>query len=73
MHTFKSIYGIGQTVYLVTDIEQRERMVTGVEFAASGAVLYILSCCLDTSRHYEMEISAEVNQEYRLGIEISRN
>lgn len=73
MHSYKATYALGQTVYLVTDIEQRERMVTGIEFTAHGGVLYILSCCLDTSRHYEIEISADVNQEYRLGIEISRN
>ena len=73
MPKFQCTYGLGQTVYLRTDPEQRERLVTGIEFTASGGVIYILSQCLDTSRHYELEISATVNDALRLGIEINMN
>lgn len=73
MARYEATYGIGEKVYLLTDLEQRERLVTGIEFTAGGGVIYFLSHCLDTSRHYEMEISATVNEALRLGIEINMN
>ena len=51
-------FDIGQTVYLKTDSEQRERLVTAIIVRGYG-ILYSLSFETDESTHYDFEISAE--------------
>lgn len=53
-------YSLGQSVYLKTDKEQLERVVTGITQRPSG-VLYLLSCGVNESPHYDIEISVEKN------------
>ena len=55
---FKSKYGIGELVYLKTDLEQLERLITGVKFNANG-IVYTLQQGVYESTHYEIEISYE--------------
>lgn len=55
---FKSKYGLAELVYLITDTNQKERMVTGVKFNLSG-VIYTLAHGTEESYHYEAEISKE--------------
>lgn len=50
-------FNLGQVVYLVTDPEQSERMVTGIQITLSWAEIYTLSCGESTSTHYAGEIS----------------
>lgn len=52
-------FEFGQTVYLVTDIEQIPRIVTAIQLSPSGGITVNLCCGTLTSWHYEMEISAE--------------
>ncbi|MFP4527707.1 MAG: hypothetical protein ACLFQX_04090 [Candidatus Kapaibacterium sp.] len=47
---------IGQTVFLRTDSEQRERIVTGVTILP-GMIRYGLSCGTEETWHYEFEIN----------------
>ena len=49
-------YDIGDLVYLVTDISQKERMVTAITVTVGGHI-YVLSCGDDTTEHYEIEIT----------------
>lgn len=53
-------YNIGETVYLKTDKEQLERIVTGVAMFNTG-VLYKLAQSVTEYWHYEFEISIEKN------------
>jgi hypothetical protein len=51
-------YKLGQTVYLITDVEQLPRMVTGITLRPN-TILYSLSLSVNETTHYEMEISSE--------------
>ena len=53
-------FELGQIVYLVTDCDQRRRVVTQIKITPTG-ILYNLSCGTQNSDHYECEISTEVN------------
>lgn len=55
---FESEYELGQLVYLITDDEQKERMITGVKFNLNG-IIYTLQKGTEESFHFEKEISAE--------------
>lgn len=51
---------LGDIVYLVTDNDQRKRIVTQIKITMSG-MLYNLSCGTGNSDHYECEISKKMN------------
>lgn len=53
-------YEIGETVYLVTDKEQLQRMVTGI-CQKNGYILYELSQGTGSCWASDIEISKEVN------------
>lgn len=52
------IHQIGDIVFLKTDPEQNERMVTEIRIR-QNSVLYSLSCGTTDSLHYEIEISTQ--------------
>ncbi len=60
MMIIENKYEIGQKVYLVTDTEQHERLVTAIR-VMPGSLIY--QTCFGTiiSEHYDFEISAEKN------------
>lgn len=50
-------HDVGDIVYLKTDSEQRERMVTGITIRPIG-ITYKLSCGeYDETTHYEIELT----------------
>ena len=51
-------FDIGQTVYLITDKEQLERIVTGI-YIRHGSHLYDVSNSVNMSAHYDYEMSDE--------------
>lgn len=53
-------FEIGQSVYLKTDIEQLERIVFAIYVQQSG-LLYELALAERTSKHFDFEITAEVD------------
>lgn len=53
---FESIYTIGNIVYLKTDREQLERIITAVCFRSTGIIYNIANGTTDTW-HYECEVS----------------
>ena len=55
-----SKYKIGGVVYLKTDIDQRKRLVTGINIRSAG-IVYLLSCGVEESYHYDFEITEDVN------------
>lgn len=51
-------FNIGDVVYLRTDIEQDERIVTQLTVTIVG-ILYQLSCGTMVTNHYDVEIATE--------------
>lgn len=51
-------YEIGDFVYLITDVEQLQRVVYGFEVTA-GCILYMLCAGTTISKHFDFEISEE--------------
>jgi hypothetical protein len=51
-------YEIGQTVYLITDKEQEQRIVYGFEIT-QGSILYMLCIGTTSSKHFDFEIAKE--------------
>ena len=60
----KNLFDFGQAVYLITDVDQRERYVTAIKLFPGNVVAYSLSCGATTTTHYEFEISAEKNYSH---------
>lgn len=54
-------YRLKQTVFLVTDDDQKARIVSSITFSANGSCQYQLSCGTTTSWHYACEMSSEKN------------
>ena len=52
------VFGIGDSVYLKTDPEQEERLVTGINVRQNG-ITYAVSRLTDETWHYDFEISKE--------------
>ena len=53
-------FDFGDKVYLETDVDQKERVVTEFRVTKTG-ILYSLSCGVDKSWHYDFEITTEKN------------
>lgn len=53
-------FSLKQTVYLITDNDQKRRIVTKIMVNPNG-ISYQLSCGASDSDHYECEISEEVD------------
>jgi hypothetical protein len=51
---------IGDVVFLKTDTDQKKRLVTGINIRSTGMV-YLLSCGVDESYHYDFEITEEID------------
>lgn len=60
MMIIENKYEIGDIVYLTTDREQLERLVTQLRISPCG-LIYIIQNGINQSEHYEMELSAEKN------------
>ncbi|GGG97337.1 hypothetical protein [Pedobacter zeae] len=71
MHIHQSKFTHGDIVYLKTDPEQLQRIVTRL-FFNPGIVLYELSCGTDVSTHYEIEMTTEIDVNLQLGIQAKK-
>lgn len=59
-HTVEAKYWIGDIVYLITDPEQQECIITSITLYA-GNMSYELTKNTICSHHYEFEISSDPN------------
>jgi len=57
----KNKYDIGELVYLITDTEQHERIVTAIKVFPGGVLMYQLAMGGFDSSHYECEIDPDRN------------
>lgn len=71
MNTYFSTFALGEIVYLKTDPDQRERMVTMVRISPLG-VTYELSCGDNASAHHEIEIDGIENESIKFGLKQSK-
>ena len=62
MMVIENKYEIGRTVYLITDVDQRPRLVTAI-VVNKYDVFYEVTSGTDVSRHYDFEISEEKHLE----------
>lgn len=53
-------FNFGEKVYLITDIDQKQRLVTGMSLRMES-IGYELSCGSEISTYYDFEISKEKN------------
>ena len=60
MMVIENKYNIGETVYLVTDEDQKPRIVTCINVTVTGIRYNLVNGVTDTY-HYELEMSAEKN------------
>lgn len=51
-------YQIGDSVYLKTDTDQKERLVNGI-LIREGSIIYSVSCGASESWQYSFEMSSE--------------
>jgi hypothetical protein len=65
MHTTTIVHEhtYGDFVYVRSDPEQHKRQVVEIVARDSGAILYVLQCGMDTSNHYEFELSDHKNYQ----------
>ena len=54
-------FEIGHTVYIKTDPDQMERIITEVKLKPNGTIMYEVSCDTISSFHYDFELSTERN------------
>lgn len=59
-------FSIGQTVYLRTDTEQLQRIVTAIKVCGDNSLFYELSCGREVSDHYDFEIAETIDEEIRV-------
>lgn len=52
-------FALGEIVYLLTDTEQCQRMITEIGFTLDGGEVYVVACGCGTSKHYAREMSRE--------------
>lgn len=56
----KTKYNIGQVVFLATDTDQKQRIITGI-IVRPNSVIYYLSCGSEETTHYDIEFALEKN------------
>lgn len=54
-------YNIGDVVFLSTDIEQLQRVVTGIIIRPNNSIIYYLTCGSNETTHYDLEMVMEKN------------
>lgn len=72
MKSYKFKYDLGDIVYLITDPDQLERMVTGIRIRPSGVIYSITHSTLETD-HYDIELSSKKDMIKQLGLNAENN
>lgn len=60
-YVFECKYGIGDIVYLITDTDQKQRIVVAVEFRNNYEIIYTLKCGVESSWHFDIEMTDTKN------------
>jgi hypothetical protein len=62
MMVIENKFELGQMVYLKSDPEQRERIVTQITVGGNMSIRYGLNCGTMETWHYDIELSTEKDQ-----------
>lgn len=62
--TINNNYKFNDIVYLKTDPEQKQRIITEINIKPNLILMYELACGSESSWHYEFEIS--INKDYKI-------
>lgn len=54
----KTEFSLGDLVYLKTDTDQKQRMVTKISITPAG-IYYDINCGVEDSSHYSLEMTTE--------------
>lgn len=68
MHIHKTEYGLGEIIYLKTDIAQLKRIVIAITIKINNTAYYEIGCGAESSFHFEFEMTKEADQNIQLGI-----
>jgi hypothetical protein len=58
MMTIQNKFELEEIVFLITDTDQYQRIVTGIQ-VSKNSILYRLACGVNESWHYEYEIARD--------------
>ena len=72
MYNHRTHYTLGDIVYVKTDNNQLARMVIGITLRYNSSPYYELGCGPESSFHFEIEMSADPDQNIKLGIEVEK-
>lgn len=56
--TINPKFGLQEIVFLITDIDQHQRVVTGIQINPNS-LLYRLACGTNETWHYDFEIASD--------------
>lgn len=68
MHVHYTEYTFGDIVYLKTDLNQEQWIVTDIELRPKGLCVYTIACGSSTYTAYDFEISKAPNESKKLGL-----
>jgi hypothetical protein len=54
-------YNIEDSVYLVTDAEQSERIIISITILPNSLIVYSVMCGTESSEHYEFELCENID------------
>lgn len=60
-YIINTAFKLAQTVYIITDPDQLQRMITGYYIDVEGNVMYEVALSAFNSRHYAAELTADKN------------
>lgn len=68
MHKHMTQYTFGDTIYLKTDVNQEQWMVTDIFLHPNSVCVYSVVCGHTLHTAYEFEMSKEPNNSKKLGL-----
>lgn len=57
LENFKITHWFGDKVYVISDQEQKERIVTGIKLRPNGGVIYLVSLEANEDGFYDLELT----------------
>ena len=67
-HAHYTAFTFGDLVYLKTDANQEQWMVTDIELRPNGVCIYTVACGSSTYTAYDFEMSNDANESKKLGL-----
>ena len=59
--TIENKYKLGEIVFLITDPDQYQRIITAIQININGSIIYHLAQGINETWHFEVEIASDKN------------